>query len=140
MGVLQRIIDEFAAVRARYPHITDEDLDSGGAIFYMNGNDGTEFDWIVNSMTSEFFIFFNPERGGRGFIKINVFATDEMRVCVYPDGGAEPAEYYSVPIGPGEAAGIVRFLYEAADMNGHFDKPVYVFYRPWEVTKWTRRK
>jgi len=39
------------------PHVNAEDLEENGAVYYMNGKNGTEFDWYVNKKVSDFFVF-----------------------------------------------------------------------------------
>lgn len=40
-------------------------------IVYMNGNDGTTFDWLCNSRTCEFFVFYEGESAW-GYLKVFV--------------------------------------------------------------------
>ena len=47
----------FKVARKMYPSITDDMLCNNGAIYYMNGNDSTEFDWNMNDRLCEFFVF-----------------------------------------------------------------------------------
>lgn len=42
------------------------DLYDNGDVFYMNGNDGTDFDYNVNDRTCEFYVFLKE---GDGYIK-----------------------------------------------------------------------
>lgn len=44
------------------PDIKPSDLEDNGAIFYMNGRNGTEFDWHVNEKISNFMVFYNDEK------------------------------------------------------------------------------
>lgn len=41
-------------IRERFPEVTDSMLIDNGAIYYMNGNDGTGFDFSMNDRTCEF--------------------------------------------------------------------------------------
>ena len=41
-------------IRDRFPEVTDSMLIDNGAIYYMNGNDGTDFDFSMNDRTCEF--------------------------------------------------------------------------------------
>ena len=43
--IMAKVISFFNEVRKCYKEITDDKLDSNGAIYYMNSNDGTNFDW-----------------------------------------------------------------------------------------------
>lgn len=44
----------FKVARNMYPNVTDDMLDTNGAIYYMNGNDSTPFDWNCNNRLCEF--------------------------------------------------------------------------------------
>lgn len=41
------------------------------SIYYMNGNDGTDFDWVMNDRTCEFFVFYDTE-ANMGYVKAYV--------------------------------------------------------------------
>ena len=45
-------------------------LDENGKVYYMNGNDGTEFDYYVNDRLCEFMCFYDKNK--MGAIKINI--------------------------------------------------------------------
>ena len=60
----------FKVARSMCPNITDDMLDSNGAIYYMNGNDSTPFDWNCNNRLCEFYVFHKNEIG---FIKAFVW-------------------------------------------------------------------
>lgn len=38
------------------------DLEENGAVYYMNGKNGTEFDWYVNDHLPSFMVFYNDEQ------------------------------------------------------------------------------
>ena len=43
---IQTII--FEAIKENLPDISSVDLEEGGKVYYMNGKNGTEYDWFVN--------------------------------------------------------------------------------------------
>ena len=43
--------------------INREDLYNNGAVHYMNGNDGTDFDLQCNGHSCEFYVFWKDESG-----------------------------------------------------------------------------
>ena len=50
---MNKIVKEIQKIMAQnmafyLPHVKKSDLEKNGAVFYMNGNNGTEFDWYVN--------------------------------------------------------------------------------------------
>lgn len=36
------------AIKEHMPALSFDDLEEGGKVYYMNGKNGTEFDWFVN--------------------------------------------------------------------------------------------
>lgn len=66
--------------------ISDNDIDKSslyenGAVYYENGNDGTDFDYEVNGRTCEFYVYYAT---GEGAIKC--FVTErEIVAYVYPE-------------------------------------------------------
>ena len=49
------------SLRKELPGLKPEDLEKDGAVFYMNGKNGTAFDWYVNEHFPNFFIFYNDK-------------------------------------------------------------------------------
>lgn len=97
-------------------------------IMYMNGNDGTGFDWAYNSRTCEFMIFFDEEKCGisYGFIKADVNTRGHLECIRYTDFGREVAKTtilhrYSEE----EAEALVSFLRYTYDSCGRWDNIVY---------------
>lgn len=83
------ICNYFEKVRNENSNITDEMLYDNGKIFYMNGNDGTDFDYHMNGRLCEFFIFYKNEMG---FIKVFVEADGEINGYIYFDEGQAPGQ------------------------------------------------
>lgn len=73
---VKKIIEENMALYL--PHVNASDLENGGEVFYMNGKNGTEFDWYVNDHISNFMTFYDDED--------NMGAT---KLILYNDGGIE---------------------------------------------------
>lgn len=67
------------------------DLEGDGAIFYMNGKNGTEFDWYVNEKISDFMMFYNDENN-MGAVKATLYNNGALLVYVYGDGGKKIAQ------------------------------------------------
>lgn len=79
-----QLIDEN---RKKYlPGVKDSDLEENGNIYYMNGKNGTEFDWYVNDRISDFMIFYNDEKN-LGAIKLTLYNDGEVIIYVYGDYG-----------------------------------------------------
>ena len=77
----------FKVARSMCPNITDDMLDSNGAIYYMNGNDSTPFDWNCNNRLCEFYVFHKNEIG---FIKAFVNSDNTIDMYIYEDAGMSP--------------------------------------------------
>lgn len=125
--ILSTVISYIDLVRRTHPEIKDEVLDHNGAVFYMNGNDGTDFDWNCNERMCEFMIYFreNGPQNGMGFIKAFVNENDTVSVYVYADGGYRPTEdILRFNLAEGEAYQLAAAMYLAADKKNLWDRPV----------------
>lgn len=115
--MLNQIVGIIEEIREEYPIIGNE-LD--GKIYYMNGNDGTDFDWKCNGRVCEFMVFHENEMG---YIKLLVNNDNSVNVYVYQDGGMNPTQeltkYYDE--NPIELA---NFLYRTFDKNGLWDESI----------------
>lgn len=113
MKKVEAMIEE---IRATMPEVTNDMLDSDGAIFYMNSNDGTVFDWSTNHRLCEFFVFWKKSQFG--FIKLMVHADGTVWGYIFEDGA----------ISPKKALDIVQLFSEkealefAAVMNSYADE------------------
>ena len=61
-------------------------LIDNGAVYYMNGNDGTDFDWQMNERLCEFYVFFDESE--MGAVKILVGKDGTAEAFVFPNGEA----------------------------------------------------
>lgn len=60
--ILNKVKEIIDSNRELYlPHVKMSDLENDGEIYYMNGKDGTEFDWYVNDKLPPFMVFYNDE-------------------------------------------------------------------------------
>lgn len=115
--MLKQIVDVVNEIKKEYPIIGNE-LD--GKIYYMNGNDGTDFDWKCNERVCEFMVFHENEMG---YIKLMVYNDSLIRIYVYADGGMHPTKelerhYYKNPLE------LANFLYRTFDMDDLYDEPI----------------
>ena len=70
-------------------YLTDaksSDLEENGNIYYMNGKNGTEFDWYVNEHISDFMVFYNDEKK-LGAIKLTLYSDGNILIYIYGDKG-----------------------------------------------------
>ena len=85
--------------RAVLPEVTDQDLEKSGALFYMNGQNGTEFDWYVNDRLSSFMVFYNDE-ANRGAVKLYLNRSATADVFLYGEQGKKFLKQVTVPVEP----------------------------------------
>ena len=95
-----------------------QDLDEDGAVYYANGNDGTEFDWDVNNRLCEFMVY---HKNGMGCIKANVGKNNRMTIFAYPHGELEPTKTYEYVLGY-NAEGLKDVMLQEADNKGKWNK------------------
>lgn len=78
------------ALEKELPELKASDLEKNGAVFYMNGKNGTAFDWYVNEHFPCFFIFYN-DKENLGAVKATLYTDGGLSLYVYGDKGhAEP--------------------------------------------------
>lgn len=126
LEMIAEIKDYFAEARKLVPEIGDEKLLSEGQkelIFYMNGNDGTEFDFVENGRVCEFMMFYKST--GMGFIKVYIsregiiygfIYNEDTKLSQEPMMKLEPKSFsYSV-------VELAALLYTIADAKGLYDE------------------
>lgn len=131
--IVEKIKSIFSEIREKYPLITDEDLHSNGAIFYMNGNDGTDFDWNANEHTSEFYMYHENEIG---FIKLYVNKGDTYTAYVYPNGEMSATETVKGDLNDGDSLYLAALLYRKADREYIYDAIIDEIDFSYEPDEW----
>lgn len=111
----------FGVARKMYPNVTDDMLDANGAIYYMNGNDSTPFDWNCNNRLCEFYVFHKNEMG---FIKANVNSDDTVDMYIYEDGGMKPTYKFTEEMENLKASSFANLMNYIADKEKMWDKPI----------------
>ncbi len=84
LNEIRKIIDKNMALYL--PHVKSSDLENNGAIFYMNAQNGTEFDWFVNNRFPFFMVFYN-DKDNLGAVKLALYNTGEVLVYLYGEKG-----------------------------------------------------
>ena len=130
---IEKIKNVFAEIRNEYPFITDEDLDENGAIYYMNGNDGTDFDWNANDHTSEFYMYHENEIG---FIKLYVNNDDTYTAYVYPNGEMRAVKTIKGDLEEGDSLYLAALLYRKADREYIYDAIIEEIDFTYEPKEW----
>lgn len=120
--IIGKVKEYFEKARALYPEITNDMLDTDGAIYYMNANDGTDFDWFMNDRCCEFYIFYNNDCG---FIKVFVNADDTLTGYIYLDRGYSEAIYLEKKyLNEEDALYLASLMNKIADKEGIYDQPI----------------
>ena len=84
------------------PHIKNSALEDNGAVFYMNGRDGTEFDWYVNNKLPPFMVFYYDEKH-MGAAKLMLYKDNTVMLCLYEDDGNKLLKEIHTRLESGEA-------------------------------------
>nr|MCR4949753.1 hypothetical protein [Solobacterium sp.] len=84
-------------IRQHLKDVTDDMLEEGGAVYYMNGKNGTEFDWHVNNRLSDLFIFYT-DKENLGAAKAQVYRDGTMLVWTYEDHGHKPGSEQQIDL------------------------------------------
>lgn len=90
---MNRILEEITAmmtdsIRTQLSEVPLSGFEEDGTVYYMNGKNGTEFDWHVNGKLSDFFIFYNDE-ANLGAVKTRVNCDGSTITYVYTDKGKQ---------------------------------------------------
>ena len=124
-NTLEKIIAYINEARKLVPHITDDMLYNNGSIYYMNGNDGTDFDWFENNCLCEFMIF---GKNQKGFIKVYVCKNDTLFGYMYENFGHSPThDLDTVKLDDGASEELCLAMFRIADLNDLWDMPLEAF-------------
>lgn len=90
--VREKVVDYINKVKEKY-NISNDMLLENGSIYYMNGNDGTAFDWDCNDVTCEFICFYKATDLGliAGCIKVYVTVWGQIKGYVFLNEGYDDA-------------------------------------------------
>lgn len=103
--------------------INREDLYKNGAVYYMNGNDGTDFDLQCNGRACEFYVFWKNESGA---IKVYIEKNGLNAYCYYDKNDAfNPSKIHTHQRIKGlNLVGICEHLYGTFDKKDIWDAEV----------------
>lgn len=119
--ILKEIINE---TRKKFPEVTNDILYDNGAIYYQNGNDGTDFDWKVNDCLCEFMVFY--KKSEMGFIKLRVNRNGNIDIYVYNESAYTPKHQETVKnlLYSGDAQDLAATMYIIADKKKLYDTDI----------------
>lgn len=66
--------------------VKPSDLEENGTVYYMNGKNGTQFDWYVNAHLPNFMVFYNDEQN-LGAVKLSIYTDGQVILYIYGDKG-----------------------------------------------------
>ena len=107
------------------PDVQSGDLEENGNVYYMNGKNGTEFDWYVNDHISDLMVFYNDE-ANLGAVKLTLYTDGKISIYVYGDKGNTLVQTMeaSINITEQEMLNLVVILKKAADDKRIFDRGI----------------
>ena len=115
------------ALKKGLPDVALSELEKDGAVFYMNGKNGTAFDWYVNEHFPNFFIFYNDTEN-LGAVKATLYTDGGLTIYIYGDKGrAEPVSFEEqVEATAGELLELAVILTENADGKRIWDDDIRI--------------
>ena len=122
--IINEVIQYINKARAAFSEITDDMLCDNGGIFYMNGNDGTDFDWKANGRCCELFLFYKTTE--LGFIKVFVNSDNTMSGYAYlNEDSGDPIELSKESFSSNDdALYLARLFFREADCKAIYDENI----------------
>ena len=123
LSEIREIINK--CIREYLPDVPSGDLEENGKIFYMNGNNGTEFDWYVNEHISNFMVFYNDEKN-LGAVKLTLYTDGKTSIYIYGEKGNTLVKEIetAINITEQEMLALAVLLEKTADSKRIFDKNI----------------
>ena len=86
-NIIQQLKDIITTnLQEHLPDVLVSDYEKDGAVFYMNGKNGAEFDWYVNEKISNFMVFYN-DKENLGAAKLTIYDEGDVLLYIYGDKG-----------------------------------------------------
>ena len=124
----------YESLKVGLPDVKLDDLEKDGAVFYMNGKNGTAFDWYVNEHFPNFFIFYN-DKENLGAVKATLYTDGGLTLYVYGDKGhAEPITFEK-QIDAEDLPELAVLLTEKADHQKVWDEDIRLLEADGKPTK-----
>lgn len=134
LGEIKKIIDD--SIRKYLPDVKSSDLEDNGNIYYMNGKNGTEFDWYVNDRISDFMVFYDDENK-LGALKLSLYNDGTTVIYIYGDHGSKLIKEIetSIKVTQKEMLNLAVILKNEADDKRIFDGSIFKIDSDKEVSK-----
>lgn len=81
---IKKVIND--SIKEYMPEVKPENLEENGTIYYMNGKNGTEWDYYVNEHLSYFMVFYN-EKENLGAVKLSLYPDGYFTLYLYNEKG-----------------------------------------------------
>ena len=105
------------------PDCSDDDFEEKGAVYYMNADDGTVFDWGTNDRLCEFMVFY--EKSKMGAVKLNLKKTGSAVVYIYANEGKDFVKEEEISLcTENEALSLAILLFNVADKEKKYDSNI----------------
>ena len=124
---MNRILDQIKKIikdniSEYLPEVKSSELEEDGAVYYMNGKNGTEFDWYVNEHLPNFMVFYNDEKN-LGAAKLSVYDDGGILLYIYGDKGNKVVKEIktSIDVTEDEMFKLAVILKNEADDNRIWD-------------------
>ena len=120
---VEKLMNE--ALNKYLPEVSKKDLEKDGAVFYMNGQNGTAFEWYVNDHFPSFFIFYGDEEE-LGAVKAMLYNDGRLVLYVYGEKGHGEPQHLDLEINAeeNELMELAALLTRNADDNRIWDEDI----------------
>lgn len=117
------------------PEVKLDELEENGAVYYMNGKNGTEFDWFVNEHLPNFMVFYNDENN-LGAAKLSIYDDGGILLYIYGDRGNTVVDEIktSIDVTKEEMLHLAVILKNTADDNKIWDANIDNINTEFELT------
>ena len=93
---MNKILDEVRTIiregiKEYLPNVNPNDLEENGMVYYMNGQNGTEFEWHVNEHLPYFMAFYNDKQN-LGVAKLSILKNGKVKLYLYGEHGKKLAK------------------------------------------------
>lgn len=119
LSEINRIVEQFNNLM-KEAGLQASDIYGNGAVYYRNGNDGTDFDWSMNDRTCEFMMFYNTEEQ-LGFAKCWIDKQGNLVGYTWDDEGHGEGKEFEIRDFTEYPEEFAALCFEQADMKGLFD-------------------
>lgn len=131
--VIKNYINEYL------PDSKEEDFEENGAVYYMNADDGTVFDWGTNDRLCEFMVFYEKSR--MGAIKLNLQKSGSATVYIYANEGKDFVKEEKLDLcSEDEALSLAVLLFSIADKEKKYDSNIDKMDFAHEITEGEREE